>query len=346
MPDRLQLPSDAIGRVAPTERDPGNEGADDRRQLGLVRELRDRERERECDRDERAGRATLTRDPVEEAGDETHAHERGDGQERDGDEHDPQHAQRRHRARGREPHDHSEDDEPDHVIRDGGAEHGPRFDHRECLEVTQHPRRDAHAGRSERGADEDRLLSGHTDRTAERSASYERHDDADDRDRQRRASDRSELAQLELGADLEQQQDDPDLTEHPQHVARADEMEHRRPDQDAGEDLAHDRRDVQPLHELRRDLGGDQHDEDVEQRLVDAHRRLRNMGVAGAPRRRPPDQWCGIGTEVRTRRALPRARARARSPRRRAGTRMRGHPSHACPCPRARLQLWAGCRPS
>ena len=167
VPDRLQLPPDAIGRVAATEREPGDERADDRRELGRVGELGERERERERERDERARERLLTRrSQAKSRGDEPHADER------------------RHQTRNAtatttihstlsaetepsvdEAHDDGEDDEADHVVGDGGAEHGARLDRRERLEVAEHPRRDADARRGERGADEERRPCGHPDRS-------------------------------------------------------------------------------------------------------------------------------------------------------------------------------------
>ena len=70
--------------------------------------------------------------------------------------------------------------------------------------------------------------------------------------------------EVHLQADLEQQQDHADLAERAQHlVALADQVEQRRPDEDAGDDLADDRGDADALGDLGRQLGGDEHDQDV-----------------------------------------------------------------------------------
>ena len=69
-------------------------------------------------------------------------------------------------------------------------------------------------------------------------------DDADRRHGQRRTADRAQLPKVHLHADLEQQQDHAELAEDPQDLVRTDETEHRRTDEDAGEDLADDRRNA------------------------------------------------------------------------------------------------------
>ena len=86
------------------------------------------------------------------------------------------------------------------------------------------------------------------------------------------AADRSQIAQVHLQADLEQQQDDAELGERVDDFVRFDEAEHRRPDEDAGDDLGDDGRDVDAVRDLGGDLGRDEHDEDVEQDRVDVHR--------------------------------------------------------------------------
>ena len=51
-----------------------------------------------------------------------------------------------------------EDDQAEHVVGDGGAEHDPRLDRRQRPEVAEDPGGDADAGRRQRGAEEDRRL--------------------------------------------------------------------------------------------------------------------------------------------------------------------------------------------
>ena len=99
----------------------------------------------------------------------------------------------------------------------------------------------------------------------------ERHDDADERDQERGAADAAELSEIHLEADFEQQQDHAELGERLQRLAAVHPAEHRRPDDDAGDDLADDRRQSHAVRELGRNLGREQDDEDVEQDPVDVH---------------------------------------------------------------------------
>ena len=91
-------------------------------------------------------------------------------------------------------------------------------------------------------------------------------DDAEHGDEQRGAADGPQVRQPRLEADPEEQEDDAELGEHVEHLAEVDEPEHRRPDEDAREDLADDRRLVDPLEQLVAELRREQDDEDVGQR--------------------------------------------------------------------------------
>ena len=138
------------------------------------------------------------------------------------------------------------------------------------------------AGRRERRADEQRLVAAVAQRRRDRVAAGHRHDDADRRDRQRRSPDRTEIGDVHLHADAEEQQDHPELAEHAQRLVRPHEPEDRRPDDDPGDDLAHDRRHVDPLGDLRGELRRDEHDEDVQQDRSDIHRvSMRSAGAVG-----------------------------------------------------------------
>ena len=68
--------------------------------------------------------------------------------------------------------------------------------------------------------------------------------DADDRHREGRSADRAELTHVHLHAHLEQEQDHTQLGEHLQRLVATDEVQHRRADDGAGDDLADDRRNV------------------------------------------------------------------------------------------------------
>ena len=78
------------------EREPGDERADDRRELGRVGELGERERERQRQRDQRARRLGEAIEELEEAGRQLRTERRGHHEEPDGDEHDDRDVEDRH----------------------------------------------------------------------------------------------------------------------------------------------------------------------------------------------------------------------------------------------------------
>ena len=162
-----------------------------------------------------------------------------------------------------------EDDQAEHVVGDGGTQHDARLDRRQRPEVTEDARRDADAGRRQRGAEEDRRLGVEAEAHAGPGADDERHGDADDGDEHRGPADPAELGEVHLHPDLDQQQQHPELGEHaeadPPLPAQLDEAEHGWPDEDAGHDLAEHRRHADPLGSFGRQLGGGDHDEEVEQ---------------------------------------------------------------------------------
>ena len=78
--------------------------------------------------------------------------------------------------------------------------------------------------------------------------------------------------QVHLEADVEQEQDHPDLAEGAEDlVSLADGVEHRWPDDDAGHDLADDGGDAETLGDLGGHLGGDEDDQDVAKDLGGVH---------------------------------------------------------------------------
>jgi hypothetical protein len=84
-----------------------------------------------------------------------------------------------------------------------------------------------------------------------------------------RPADLAEVRDPGLQADPEQQEDDTELGEDLQHLAGLDEAEHRGADDDAGQDLADDRRLPDPLEQLVPELGGQEHQEQVRERAGD-----------------------------------------------------------------------------
>ena len=71
---------------------------------------------------------------------------------------DPHDIEERHRPLGDDPDDDGQDDEPEHVVGDGSAEHGSGFDAGERTEIAEHPGGDPDARRRQRGTEEQRRV--------------------------------------------------------------------------------------------------------------------------------------------------------------------------------------------
>ena len=167
----------------PAEREPGDEGADDDRQVGDVGELGERQREREGQRDQRAGRPRSAFDPAEEV-----------RREPERDQRPRRRGTRARRARISSTltietvpsvtiaHHDGEHDEAHHVVGHRGAEHHPRLGCGERAEIAEDPGGDAHAGRGQRGGDEQRGVEVVADGEHGAEAEHERRDHADGRD--------------------------------------------------------------------------------------------------------------------------------------------------------------------
>ena len=272
VPDGSQLAAYAVGGVRARQREAGHERTDDRRQVGRVRKLGASASVKPS--------ASATNVPAERLWRRIPANSGGAirrptavaittnpiATSRDlGD------ADGRHAAFGDDARDDSEDDEADHVVGDRGAEHSARFDRCERTEVAEHPRSDADARGRQCRADEQRFFAVEAEADAGAEAGRHRHDDADDCDEEGRAPDGTQIPQVHLEADLEQQQDHAELGEDVQDLVGLDNPEQRRPDEHAGDDLGDDRREADAIRDLGSDLRRDDHDQDVEQYRVDVH---------------------------------------------------------------------------
>ena len=107
--------------------------------------------------------------------------------------------------------DDGEDEQAEHVVGHGRAEHDPRLGRGEGAQVAEHPRRDADARGRQGGAEEQRRVAGFAEPDADDAAEQERHGDADDGDGHRRSPDATELGEIHLHADLDEQQQDAEL---------------------------------------------------------------------------------------------------------------------------------------
>ena len=149
------------------------------------------------------------------------------------------------------------------VVYHRGAQDRPGGPPAEHVELDQHCRRDAHARRNERHTDEHRrgrILAGGD---GEREPSGERKHTPSPPTSNGRAPDLAHLRQPRLEANPEQQEDDAQLREHLEHLARVHEAQHGRPHDHAGKNLADDRRLTEPLEQLVPELGREQHHEQI-----------------------------------------------------------------------------------
>ena len=87
----------------------------------------------------------------------------------------------------------------------------------------------------------------------------------------RGSPDRTEVGDVHLHTDTQQEQDHTELAEDVEGLVGTDEAQDGGPDDDAGDDLAHDRGHIDPLRDLGRQLRRDEHDEDVEEDRADVH---------------------------------------------------------------------------
>ena len=123
-------------------------------------------------------------------------------------------------------HDHGEDHQAEHVVDDRRAEDDPRLVGVQRAEVAEHPGGDPDTRRGERGADEHRRLRLLPERERHAETGGERDDHPDHRDRGGDAAHTSQVDQVHLHADEEQQQQHAHLGEHlDRHAAIAGEFD-------------------------------------------------------------------------------------------------------------------------
>ncbi len=190
----------------------------------------------------------------------------GDDEESDGAADRGEDRQRIDVTAGDDLDDDGEDDQAEHVVGDGRPEHDPRLGGGEGAQVAEHSRRDADARRRERRTDEQRGVPRLAEAEGDAAAEHERHGDADEGDAHRRAADSAELGEVHLHPDLDEEQQHAELGERDDRLAvRRNPAEHRRPDDDADDDLADDGGDFDPLAQLGGELGGDEDHRQVEQ---------------------------------------------------------------------------------
>ena len=241
---------------------PGEEGADQRRQADVGGEGGEAEAEdhrRQQRRLGEAGSLQQQRPSLQQLG----PAERDEGDEGN------RHAQRQgdlagvDAAVGGHPDRDREQDQRQHVVDDGGAEHGPGGAGPGDPEVEEGRRGDPGAGRRQSRAEEDAGLAALAQRQAEPDPGEEGDNDAGAADCDRDLPNSAHLRKPRLQPDPEEEEDDAQLGEDPQHLADLDPAQDRWPDEDAAEDLADDRRLPESLEDLVSELRRDQHQEEV-----------------------------------------------------------------------------------
>ena len=264
--DGAELALDASVVIAAPDRQAGDEGADDRRQVGPRGRPRERQHEPQGDDDEGRRRP---RPPVDRPEDDRDGHDprrRGDHEEADRPADRAEDRQGVDVVARHDLDDHGEDQQAEDVVGDRRAEDDPRLGGRQGAQVTEHPRRDPDAGCRERRADEQGGVAGLAETEGDTAAEHERHGNADHGDGHRGATDATQFREVHLHPDLHEEQQDAEFGKGDDRFAVGrDPAEHGRPDQDADDDLADDSRNVDPLAQFGGELGGDQDHRQVEQ---------------------------------------------------------------------------------
>jgi hypothetical protein len=139
----------------------------------------------------------------------------------------------------------------------------------ERTDLRQNTRGDADRGRRQGRADEDRRQRARAERASQGIAAQSRKQHSRHRDQDRGAPDLHELAEIGLQADFEEEEDHADLGENEDLVRQRHEPDQRRPEDDARQQLAEDRRLSDPLGQLAEELGADQRRREGEEKRAD-----------------------------------------------------------------------------
>ncbi len=274
----VEIGGDPFLLAAAADGQSGHERTDDEGQLSNLREQGEAEDHDECnDRERGAGPG----DAVD------------DGEEpRDGDESDePREREEtdrptQRRADGAQAHavarhdldDDREDDEADHVVGDCGAEDDTSLGRRQRPQIAEHAGGDPDARRGEGRAEEDGDVGRLPEGAGDAGAQGERGRHADDGHEDGRTPDPTELGEVHLHADMDQQQEHAQFGDHREAdaaVARhVDEPEHRRADEDPRDDLAEHSRHADAFRQFGSQLRCGDDDQEVEQqsRQIDDRR--------------------------------------------------------------------------
>ena len=180
-------------------------------------------------------------------------------------------AERDFRARRQSGHD-REDHEADHVVDHRRPENDLSLRVLKPAEIGEHASGDADAGGGQRRRRDDRRRGPGFEPLAGPVAAGERQDHADGRHCGRRAADADELGQVSLQPDLEEQQNDAKFGEQVQRLLmRIDEVEHRRTEDDARDQLAEHGRLTDSLGDQASELGRGESDDEQAEEGGDVH---------------------------------------------------------------------------
>ena len=215
-PTLFRSPAMRLVVIAAADRQPGDEGADDEGQLGGVGEHGEAEDHGEGGHRQRRARPGEAVDGTEDVGYDENAEQPRQDEEAGGEEDGRGDDADRHRVARHDLDDDGEDDQPEHVVGHSGAEHDARLDRRQGMEVAEDAGGQADARRGQGGPEEDCRVGVPAEGDAGPRSGGERRDDADDGDQHRSPTDPAELGEVHLHADLDQQQQDPDLGEDAQ----------------------------------------------------------------------------------------------------------------------------------
>ena len=233
--------------------------------LADVGELRERQRERERQRHERSRRPRDALDPGEQMRREPERDPAADDQEGDRAEEDPTHADDGHRPLGDDADHDGQHDEAHDVVGHRRAEHDPRLGGGERAEVTEDAGGDPDARRRQRSGDEQRGVEAVADEEHRRRARGPGRDHADGGHLQRAPARPCRARRGPSPCRPRAAAAPPRARRACAALTVAHQSEHRRSDDDPGDDLPDDRRDADPLRELGRDLRRDEHHQDVEE---------------------------------------------------------------------------------
>ena len=197
--------------------------------------------------------------------------------------------------------DHTKDDQPDHVVDHGGTDDGFGLVGVKPAQIGEYPGGDPDAGCRHRRTHEDGEFGRSTpdreqlDREeSQRKRGYHTHE----RDQQGRRPQPGEGAKIRLESDLEQEQDDADLSKGGQQTAviSAHPAEHTRPDDGSDEQLPNDGRLSKAGHDLRADFGRDEDYQQLDETLENFHRNSRpGTGLMLGDSKARPAQRISIG---------------------------------------------------